>query len=458
MNDQPNIPNEQDDFTAAGLSAESAGQQPAQPAAPAPARKGPLWKYILTVLVTMLLTGTLTIGIGLAVLKAADAGAVKSISDGRLSLSFVNDADTQKALNKLQTVYQAVDQQFYKDLTDSEMIEAMTRGLVDELGNRYTMYLTAEENQQIEESMSGNYTGIGAFVALNQEGLVEITEVIAGSPAEEAGLQIGDLFVSVDGTDVTAMKDISSVAALVRGEEGSTVDLVLYRPSLSGNIDIKATRKKITTASVSHKMLTDKIGYVQIREFSENVSKNFMAAMEDLKSQGAENIVFDLRNDTGGMANEVISMLDYLLPEGVIASLEGRSDGKPFKEVWESKASMGVPETMRYAILINGMSASASELFSGCLRDHGKAYLIGEQSFGKGSGTITLPLDDGSAINLTNFQYYLPGGDCIEGTGLAPQLAVSLPEEAQGISLNRLTLEQDTQLSAAVDYLKSLEQ
>lgn len=433
---------------------------PVQPVqiAPAPPVKprSQRWKYILTAAVSVLLTFALTAGIGLVVLSSLNTGIAGAISGDRLSISFVRDPDTGTALAKLQNVYQAVDGNFYQELTDAQLLEAMTRGLVNELGNRYTMYLTAEQNQQIEESMSGNYSGIGAFVGLNKDGLVEITEIIENSPAEEAGLQVGDLFMAVNGTDVTAMDDISSVAVLVRGEEGTTVDLVLYRPSLKDNVAITATRRKITSASVSHRMLTEDIGYVQIREFSANVADNFIAAVEDLKSKGAHNLVFDLRNNTGGMADEVIRMLDYLLPEVVIATLSGRDDGKPFETSWNSGSTMGVPENMRYAILINSISASASELFSGCLRDHEKAYLIGEQTFGKGSGTITIPLEDGSAINLTNFLYYLPGGTCVEGVGLTPQLEIALPEDALGLSINRLTLEQDTQLSAAIDYLKAL--
>lgn len=441
------------------LDESSSPVQPVQitPAPPAKS-KSQTWKYVLTAAISVLLTFTLTVGIGLAVLNSLNTGIAGALSGDRLSISFINDPDTETALAKLQSVYQAVDDNFYQELTDAQMLEAMTRGLVDELGNRYTMYLTAEQNQQIEESMSGNYSGIGAFVGLNKDGLVEITEIIENSPAEEAGLQVGDLFMTVDGTDVTTMDDISSVAVLVRGEEGTTVDLVLYRPSLKDNVTLTATRRKITSASVSHRMLTEDIGYIQIREFSANVADNFIAAVEDLESKGASNLVFDLRNNTGGMADEVIQMLDYLLPEGVIATLSGRDNGKPFETSWDSGSSMGVPENMRYAILINSISASASELFSGCLRDHEKAYLIGEQSFGKGSGTITISLEDGSAINLTNFLYYLPGGTCVEGVGLTPQLVIALPEEALGISINRLTLEQDTQLSAAIDYLKALKQ
>ena len=147
-------------------------------------------------------------------------------------------------------------------------------------------------------------------------------------------------------------------------------------------------------------------------------------------------------------------MLDYLLPELTLATLEGRSSGQVFERSWESDAKMGVPEDMEFAVLINQFSASASELFSGSLQDHDKAVLVGKQSFGKGSGTITFPLSDGSALTVTNFLYYLPDGESIEGKGLTPDIDIELPDEARVKSVAQLTLEEDTQLSAAIEQLQ----
>jgi carboxyl-terminal processing protease len=412
---------------------------------------------VLAIVLTMVLTFSMTAGIGLILWHRLAQPEQGSIDADRLSFSFSPDPDTEAALEKLQTVYRAVNERYFEELSDAELLEAMTRGLVNELDNPYTFYLSAEENEQIEESMSGQYSGIGAFVAINKENLVEVTELIENSPAEAADILIGDVFVEVNGQDVTQLNDINAVAALVRGPEGTTVDLVLYRPALNDQVAVTVERRKITTASVAHRMLEESIGYVQVREFSQHVSDNFISAVDDLVSQGADHLVIDLRNNSGGLATEVIDMLDYLLPRATLATVRGRDDGQPFEVSWDSDKQMGVPETMRYAILVNTFSASASELFSGCLRDYEKAVLIGEQTFGKGSGTITIPLDDGSAINLTNFLYYLPKGLSIEGVGLAPDQTVSLPDEARSISINRLTREQDTQLSAAIEWLENLE-
>jgi carboxyl-terminal processing protease len=430
---------------------------PENPQAPLPEkpRRHSFWKYALTALIAAVLTFAITAGAGLAYYAYLKSSGY--VSDGQhLNLSFENNPDTRTALEKLRTVLSEIDNNYYKDLTDAEMLEAMTKGLVDELGNPYTMYLSAEQNKILKESMSGNYSGIGAFVGLTKDGLVEITEVIQGSPAEEAGIMVGDLFIEVNGQDVTTVKDTNAVAVLVRGIEGTTVDIVMYRPSVQKNINMTVTRRKITTASISSKMLTSTVGYIMIREFSSAVSVNFINAVEDLKARGAKNIVFDLRNDGGGLASEVIAMLDYLLPDAVIATLKGRSNGEAFSESWTSGATMGVPESMRYAIIINNYTASASELFAGCLRDNDKARLFGEQSFGKGSGTITYELTDGSAVNITNFLYYLPDGESIEGTGLTPDVAVSLPDAVAGKSIVQLTIDEDTQLKAALEYLKTL--
>ncbi len=411
----------------------------------------------MTALVSVVVTFALTAGIGLAVLKTMGYGVLQQTQGDRLSFSFPADPETEKALAKLQTIYGAVTGNYYEALSDADLVAAMARGLVNELDNPYTMYLTTEQNQQIADSMSGNYSGIGAFVGLNRDGLVEITEIIENSPAEDAGIMVGDLFIAVDGRDVTQFKDITAVAALVRGVEGSAVELTFFRPAENKNITVEATRRRITTASVAYRPLTDTVGYVQVRDFSQNVSQNFIQAIEALEENGAQHLIIDLRNNSGGLATEVIDMLDYLLPKATIATLKGRNNGEPFESSWQSGSSSGVPETMRYAILINEITASASELFAGCLRDYGKAYLIGEQSFGKGSGTITINLDDGSAVNLTNFLYYLPSGISIEGTGLMPDQQVSLPEDARGLSLNRLTIEQDTQLFVALEVLAQLE-
>lgn len=417
---------------------------------------GHLGRTILVILVTMALTFALTVGAGVFVLLQAGVSLLPGSPSQSLGIQFATDESTQAALAKFRSVYDTLDKNYYKDLSDAEMLAAMTSGLVNEMDSPYTMYLDAEQTQQIADSMSGNYVGIGAIVSFNAASQVEITEVVEDSPAEAADLRAGDIFIAVNGQSVERIQDVNQLAILVRGEAGTEVELEMFRPSASRRFTIKVERRSITTASVSHRMLDPQTGYVRISEFSTGVADLFIRAVEDLKAQGARHIVFDLRNNSGGLANEVIDMLDYLLPKTTIARIEGRQDGKAFAQEWTSAASMGVPADMRYAILINEFSASASELFTGCLRDLDLAEVIGTQSFGKGSGTLTFNLADGSSVNVTNFLYYLPGGSSIEGVGLVPDETVELPEQAAGKSIPQLTAEDDTQLAAAVSYLKTL--
>lgn len=412
-----------------------------------------MWKYALTIMITVLVTFSLTAGGGLVLMMALQPARIAPAEDDPLALRFPDKPENRQALEKLQQIYGALSDDFYRELGDEELIEAMARGMANEIDDPYTMYLTQEQVERIEESMSGEYSGIGAYVGLNPDGLVEVTDIIEDSPAEEAGLRIGDLFIEVDGEDVSEYRDVNAVAAIVRGLEGTDVDLMLFRPSMNEYVELTVTRRLITTEAVVHRMLTPEIGYVQIRDFAYHSGDQFIAAVQELQHEGAEKIVFDLRNNSGGLAHEVVQMLDFLLPETVIATLEGRKSGREFSESWDSGSDMGVSEDMRFAVLINSMSASASELFAGCLQDYERARIIGEQSVGKGSGTISIDLPDGSAINVTNFLYYLPNGTSIEGEGIVPDEVVELPQEALGLPISRLTPEQDDQLQAAIDYL-----
>lgn len=430
-------------------------QHQSPPPAPAGAPRSNIWKYLVTVLVTALVTFSLTAGGALVLMLVMTPDQQLPLatgSEGSLALRFEDDAETRDALSKLQSVFSHLQDDYYAEMSDAELIEAMTRGMVNEMDSPYTMYLTADQARQINESMTGRYSGIGAYVALDPDGIVAITDIVENSPAEAAGLMIGDLFYEVNGIDVSDYGDINAVAALVRGVEGTTVDLRLYRPSLGDFIDVTVERRMITTENVTSRMLTPLTGYIHIRDFSVDSGRHFIEAVQNLQQNGVLEIVVDLRHNSGGLASEVIAMLDYLLPETEIASLKGRADGKAYDEVWMSDADVGVPAEMRYAILVNEWTASASELFSGCLRDYGKAYLIGEQTLGKGSGTITQPLADGSAINITNFLYYLPNGESIEGVGLAPDLELALPDDLIGLPVNRIPEEKDVQLQAALDY------
>ncbi len=403
---------------------------------------------LLTTLVTFVATSILCVGVGLLVYGNRNASTA--------SLSFDNTQAVRDRIAKIDEMRGYLKANFLEELTDEQLLDAMVSGLADNLGNPYTFYLDKENYTLWQESLNGVYYGIGASVIVNKDGFVEISSVVSEGPADRAGLKTGDVLITVDGEDITSLKDTNIIATRVKGDEGTTVTIGIRRPSTGADIDLSIVRARIVSDPVRSMMLLDGIGYIQIKEFSEGLDIEFRAAVQDLISKGATSFVFDLRNDPGGSAVEVTGMLDYLLPYGEIASIKGRQDGKAFDESWTSDSKTGVPDTMRYAILVNGYTASASELFSGCLRDFGKAWLIGTQTFGKGSGTMTYALSDGSAVNVTTFRYYLPSGVCIEGEGLAPDQVVELPEAVANLSVEEIPRDQDEQLKAAIVYLANL--
>lgn len=406
-------------------------------------------RTVATALISVSVTFFLTLAI---VIGAISAFYLPLLKDTRTAgLYFQDDEETGKALAKLDTILDTVRNDYYLKLSDAQILEALSAGLPGALGNPYTYYLTSEQNAEIEEAMSGQYVGIGCTVTHTAQGATEIVEVLAGSPAEGAGLQTGDILVKVDGVDVTNTVDVQQVVVKVKGEEGTDVKIEVYRPSTSKNIVATMKRRLIIMQNVKHRMLTADIGYVLVKGFVAGVDTDFKAAMDDLQNQGAKNVVFDLRYNSGGSASVMIEMLDYLLPKNtLLATIKGRENGSDFSVDWKTEKDMSVPESMRYMILVNSYSASASEFFSGCLRDNKKATIIGETTFGKGSGTSTFTLDDGSAVNLTIFQYYLPSGICIEGIGLKPDIEAVLPEEFKYTSIEVLTEEQDTVLQRAI--------
>lgn len=409
-------------------------------------------RTILTALISVALTFILTF----AIILISVGPYIKAIGNtANNALAFDNSEEGIKSVDKLKNIIELIRSEYYVELDDEQILEAISAGLPAALDSPYTYYLTAEQNKEIEESMSGEYVGIGLTVTLTKLGETEVVEVYPGGPAEEGGLQTGDILLKVNGEDITTILDISSVAAKVKGPEGTNVKIEIFRKSEGKTFEVELPRRIISVQNVHYKKLDDKIGYVHINGFVNGVADDFIKAMDELQNQGVKDVIFDLRYNSGGGANIMLDMLDYLLPKDtLLATIKGREKGKEYTINWETKKGASVPNTMRYAILVNSYSASASEFFSGCLSDHGKAIIIGENTFGKGSGTSTYTLKDGSAVNITIFQYYLPGGECVEGVGIKPDIEALLPEESRYTSILSLTYDEDTVLQRAVAELQ----
>ncbi len=443
------------------------GMQP-RPSKAAPKKKSGGASSVVPVLVSILLTFAMTTGLFYTLYAQGiltplfgqntageDDDKGEGVAPGIGLTVNSDDPATVLRAQKLAAMLEIIRDNYYRPLSDKEILDALSIGLAEGLDSPYTYYLTPEEYESMVQSMQNSYSGIGATVSWNSAGYNEIIDVTPNGPAEEAGVLPGDIPTEVNGVNVEDFTDPSQLSAIVRGAEGTTVTIVFYRPSISDYVEITMTRRTVITVSVTHKMLDDKIGYLRINSFIQDLLPQFKASIDALVAEGAEHIVFDLRNNPGGSADSLIQVLDYLLPEGEIARTVGREGGEAFSEVWKSKPGAGVPDSMRYAILLNENSASASELFAGALRDWGKAVLIGQNTYGKGSGTTTYRLADGSALNLTIFEYILPGGARVEGVGLPPDIESELDDEDKIIPLNRLPEEDDNQLQDALEYFAS---
>ncbi len=338
---------------------------------------------------------------------------------------------------------------FLRSVDSDNIQEMLIRSYVSSLNDPYSRYLNAEEYAAYKTTKSGSGFGIGVRVVYNEEkDQLIIYSVFADSPAEEAGLQKGDVIDRVDGIAVSELGASAAVNAIT-GEAGTRVKLSVKRELGAQYLDLEFSvdRREIRIQSVSYEMLENSVGYVQIFTFDELTAEQFSAAVNDLVEQGASSLIFDLRGNGGGRLDAVCSMLDFLLPEGDLVRTVSRS-GK--EEVIKSDAS-GIDLPM--AVLINSSSASASEIFAFAIRNFGAGVLVGETTYGKGTAQIVLEMQDGSALILTNLEFAPPNSESLEGIGVKPDFPVKLA----GTSPYLLTAKEDNQLQAAVSALLSLE-
>lgn len=369
------------------------------------------------------------------------------------------DADAV-SVNKMNSIWKILKDNYYQELSDEELWEAMIAGTASHLGSPFTQYMTQAQVQAFRESVSGKYTGIGVTVQYDaQNRQFAITGLQKNSPAREAGLLPGDVITHIDGVPVRDFQTVQDLAKLVRGEEGTTLSLTIQRPSEGGMAHtFQVERREIETESVSYRMLhldaQKPVGYLHINEFTETLAGQCIPALKELTDQGARDIVIDLRNNPGGDAAAMWKVLDAILDAGLIARIQGRTGGKAYEEDWETEDGVEIPRETRFAILLNEHSASASEFFSGALRDRGRAVLVGTRTFGKGVATQTFGLEDGSALNVTTFEYVLPSGEHVEGKGLQPEIAAELPAQLQVLPVDQLKMEEDTVLQAACRYFQ----
>lgn len=355
----------------------------------------------------------------------------------------VLSSEVQKKINELVGYIHLY---FYEDVEDEQLAEGIYSGLLEGLDDKYTDYYTAEEYENLQISATQNYYGIGAGLSQDKESMqVTITHVYEGSPAEAAGLREQDIIVMVEDIEAVSM-ELSELVTHIRGEEGSSVHLQVYREGESDYLEFDVERANIDLPTVEHRLLGENVGYIHILEFGSPTVEQFEAAVEDLKSQGMQAMILDVRDNPGGMVVSVTDILDDILPEGTVVYTQ---DKYGQKKVFSSDAEnyMDIP----IAVLMNGNSASASEILAGAIRDFDYGTLIGTTTYGKGVVQTIYTLEDGDAIKLTTAKYYTPKGENIHGTGITPD--IELDFEYLGDASLGYDEMQDNQVLKAIEVL-----
>ena len=388
------------------------------------------------VVITAVVAGGVSFG-SRALTKVSDE---KKAESGELNL-------TSTAVEDKITEIETLVQKYYLNEIDTEQVENyLYKGMIAGLDDAYAAYYTKEEYQSMMDSTNGSYYGIGVEMSQNMTtGIITITRVFEGSPAEEAGLLPGDVIYKVQDTEVTG-EDLTKVVSMVKGAEGTTVPISVAREGESDYLTFDVERRTIEIATVEHRMLDGNIGYISIASFDDVTVNQFLTALEDLENQGETALIIDLRNNGGGLVSSAGSILDRLLPEGLIVYTEDKYGNR---EELKSDAENYFDKPL--AVLVNGNSASASEIFAGAIKDYGLGTLVGTQTFGKGIVQKVYPLSDGTAVKLTVSKYYTPKGNNIHGIGIAPDVEVELDADVA----NAITIpeEKDNQLQKAVEIL-----
>ncbi|MDO4555055.1 MAG: S41 family peptidase [Lachnospiraceae bacterium] len=356
----------------------------------------------------------------------------------------VGRAGTSTEDKKLSSIQMLIDQYFLEDTAETDFESGIYKGYVNQLGDPYSVYYTKEEYEDLVEDDSGHYQGIGVVVSQNiQTNEVTVTRVFDDGPAAQAGVQQYDVIRKVDGTSVANM-ELSEVVDLIRTGSSETVELTLYRDG--EEVVVNSKRSDVEAQMVDYEMLDDGIGYIALYEFIETTYDQFHNAYADLESQGMKSLIIDLRSNPGGLLEQVQKVSDDLIPAGsVIVSTEDKQGNKEYLKA-ETDSEITIP----LVVLVDGYSASASEILAGVIKDYKIGTLLGQKTYGKGIVQRIFPLSDGSAVKLTISKYFTPNGDYIHDKGIEPDIEM----EENYIAKNGDTLADDTWVQEAIKELK----
>ena len=375
------------------------------------------------------LTGAL---LTLLVVSLAACG-LQHINEGIIS------SDTETKLSYLKKL---IDETYLHDVKEKDLNEGIYKGYVEGLGDQYSAYYDKKETKELSESLDGSFSGIGAVMTQDaSSGVITITQVYDDSPAKKAGIKAGDILYRVEEKTVTG-KDLDKVVSWIKGKKGTKVNLTLLRGTNSDKIKVTATRDVINVETVKYKVLENQIGYISISEFDSVTGAQFAKALKQLQKKNIEGLVVDLRNNPGGSLSTVCDILDSILPKGLIVYTKDKN-GKKEEYTSDEKHRLNLP----MSVLVNGQSASASEIFAGAVQDYGKAEIIGTQTYGKGVVQNLFDLKDGTCVKLTTSEYFTPKGRNIDGKGITPDVKIEYKYNAKDPKA-------DNQLDKAVSVVK----
>lgn len=387
------------------------------------------------------LTGALTMSVIFLIVIASGFGKTEGKTESK-----EKELVSQETQKKMKSIDELIEQAYLynDDIDKAELQKWLIKGYVQGLGDPYSVYYDEAETQSLMESTSGEFGGIGVVIQQDIDTMVmTFTNVYAESPGEKAGLKDGDVLYKVDGEDVTG-QELDTVVSKIRGQKGTKVEITVYRKNTMEEYSCTVTRDIIEVTTVAYEMKEDNIGYIIVSGFEQVTYKQFEDAIKNLNEQGMEKMIVDLRDNPGGNLSTVCEMLDLILPEGTIVYTEDKNN---VREVFTSDDQKQIQIPM--AVLINGNSASASEIFAGAIQDYEMGTLVGTTTYGKGIVQNIYSLGDGTSLKLTTSEYFTPNGRNIHGIGIKPDIEVKYEyDEANPTA--------DNQLQAAIKHLKEL--
>lgn len=397
-------------------------------------KKNNIYKILMVIIVTALITFLLASIIFYNYYIKTDKGNIEALS------KYISVSDSTTALEKkIEIVKRYLENEYIGELNQDKMVEGALKGYVEGIGDKYTEYLTAEELEDLMINVNGNYVGIGIYMTKDDEGNILILLPIEGSPAEEVGLQTGDIILKVNGIECKGL-ELADVSNMVKGEEKTTVNLEILRENEIFTVDVE--RRTVELKYMKSELLDNNIGYIQMLSFEEGAAQKLKEEIKNLKNKNINSLIIDLRDNGGGLVTEAVEISEIFIPKG--KTILKSYDKNEKETITKSRASTN--ENIKLVILVNEESASATEIFAGAIQDNNVATIIGTKTFGKGVMQEVQPLSIGGALKITIEEFKTPNGNKIHEVGITPDIVVENRK-------NDKEDKTDTQLQAAIDFL-----